>query len=62
MTPNANHLRILAGRLSLAETEQDIEAQCRAWQALHDFIAPRKKTTTARAWSAYDHRRKEIQP
>jgi len=59
MTPNATHLSILVGRLSLAESTRDIEGQVRAWTALHEFIAPNKRAATERAWTAYDMRRKE---
>ena len=59
MTPNATHLSILVGRLSLAETERDIEGQCRALEDILRFITPLKRTATARAWNAFDQRQKE---
>ena len=59
MTPSATHLSILVGRLSLAETERDIEGQCRALDAILRFITPLKRAATQRAWTAFDQRQKE---
>ena len=59
MTPNATHLSILVGRLSLAEAERDIEGQVRAWDALLAFSKANRRIANDRAWTAYDQRRKE---
>ena len=54
MTPNCIHLSILVSRLSLAESTDDYESQCRALDAIKSFIAPLKRTATERACAAAD--------
>jgi len=59
MTPNATHLSILVGRLSLAETERDIEGQCRALLEIQRFANRLATTANKRAWIAADQKRTE---
>jgi hypothetical protein len=62
MSASASHLNILVGRYRLADDANDIEGRVRAADDLKRFVDELKRTATARAWSAYDNRRKEIQP
>ncbi len=58
-TLNSIHLKILADRLSLAESTHDVEGQCLVFDAITSFIAPLKRTAKEQALIACDQRTKE---